>query len=741
MASSSDKRRFLSLLVAPPVICAGMGLLWTTHVVRDLENVTVDWRFTSRADSDPMPHPDIALIGIGEASLKNFGRWQDWTRNIHAELLNTLGWRPPKVVAFDFFFPEPSSDTEHDLAFADALAIHPGSITGMYLDISEESLQRQQEGFEFPPINLYDTKPFSQVSGDKSALLTGPTANVPIEVIAQSAWTGSVNFPPSNIDGMRRQLPIVVGVNEEVFPSLVLQILMQYEEAHRDDVEVNLGKEVIVPKKSGGFHRIPIDHRGFHYVNYRDTNRFLIIDYYSIFVQIESTAAGAPWPDELPPISDQIVIIGQSAEGLSDLGPTPYRPLDPLFVVQATVLDSILRQDFVKQVPMPWALLVWLFLAWSTLYILHRSPIPIAIGVPVAIILSISFLAFFAFQNYSLLIPLALPVLGFVILHTAIIGDRLALELREKKRIRSMFGSYVSPQVVDQLIESGEMPQLGGHETDITMFFSDIQGFSSFSEKLTPDRLVILMNDYLSEMTEILTGKSGTLDKYIGDAIVGMFGAPLNSTSHAYDAVTVSIAIQNRQAELREKWRASGEWPEIVHHMRTRIGLNTGPAVIGNMGSSKQFNYTMMGDNVNLAARCESGAKSYGVFTMITGETYAAATTVQNDVAYRYLDKIVVKGRTQPAEVYEVVDFKSALSSDQKKCLELFAEGIQLYLDQKWDEAIKTFNAAEKLELWQPKDHIGVASNPSMVLLDRCHEMKANPPGESWDGVYRMTTK
>jgi len=287
---------------------------------------------------------------------------------------------------------------------------------------------------------------------------------------------------------------------------------------------------------------------------------------------------------------------------------------------------------------------------------------------------------------------------------------------------------------VKQMIASGEEPKLGGQQAEITAFFSDIAGFSSFSEKLTPERLVHLMNDYLTEMTDILQENGGSLDKFIGDAIVGMFGAPLPFEGHAHSACTAALLMQKRQVELREKWRQEGDWPDIVYEMKTRIGLNSGPAIIGNMGSRRRFNYTMMGDTVNLAARSESGAKSYGVFTMITGETKAMAEKQKDNIAFRFLDKIVVKGRTLPAEVYEVVGFKNELSAQTQECLTVFQQGIERYLAQDWDGAKALFERSAKLETHQD-------DNPSLVLLKRCDALKTAPPAADWDGVYVMKSK
>jgi adenylate cyclase len=350
-------------------------------------------------------------------------------------------------------------------------------------------------------------------------------------------------------------------------------------------------------------------------------------------------------------------------------------------------------------------------------------------------------IACYLFRSRSLQLPLFLPILGFLLVHGGALIDRLVLEMRAKSRIKNLFGTYAPQQVVEAMIASGDDPRLGGQEMEITAFFSDIQGFSTFSEQLAPEPLVTLMNDYLSAMTEVLFKHDGTLDKYIGDAIVGMYGAPLAIKDHAYRACASTIEMHRQLAELRGKWRREGGWPEIVYRMQTRIGLNTGPAVIGNMGSPRRFNYTMMGDTVNLAARCESGAKSYGVYTMVTGETRAAAMAAKDDIAYRYLDKTVVKGRTRPVEMYEVMGFIADLSAEAAGCVEIYSGGIEKYLARDWDGAAAAFERSSRLEPFRPGVHPGVHDNPSLVMIARCAEMKEDPPGDGWDGRYVMKTK
>jgi adenylate cyclase len=349
--------------------------------------------------------------------------------------------------------------------------------------------------------------------------------------------------------------------------------------------------------------------------------------------------------------------------------------------------------------------------------------------------------AFLLFKNESWQLPLFLPVMGFLLVHGYALIDRLVLEMRAKSRIKNLFGTYVSPEVVESMVSSGEDPKLGGQTAEITAFFSDVQSFSTFSEKLDAERLVALMIDYLTAMTDILIYRGGTLDKYIGDAIVGMFGAPLHFPDHAYRACASTIEMHRQLGELREKWRRDGGWPDIVYQMQARIGLNTGPAVIGNMGSPRRFNYTMMGDTVNLAARCESGAKSYGVYTMVSGETRLAAQREKDDIAFRYLDKIVVKGRTQPVEMFEVMGFAADLTPEAVGCIEIYSAGIEKYLARDWDGAVAVFEKSSRLEPFQPGFLPGVHDNPSLVMIARCAEMKGAFLEEDWDGRYLMKSK
>jgi len=347
------------------------------------------------------------------------------------------------------------------------------------------------------------------------------------------------------------------------------------------------------------------------------------------------------------------------------------------------------------------------------------------------------------FKNDHTVLPMAAPIGATFTASFLMIGLQLLEEEKQKGRIKGMFGTYLSPQLVERMIESREEPRLGGHEEEITAYFSDIQSFSTISEALESGPLVELMNEYLTACTDIVQEEGGTLDKYIGDAVVAMFGAPVAFPNHAYRACIASQRVHKRLGELRAKWKEEGrKWPEIVPQMQSRIGLNSGRMTIGNMGSRTRFDYTMMGDNVNLAARMESGAKAYGVYTMVTESTKVACEQKGGDrLVFRYLDRIVVKGRSQPVPVYEIVGLKEDVTPSTQNCLSAFAQGIDRYLGQDWDAASRHFVASAPLEPNLPGQTPGVETNPTLVMVKRCEELKHRPPGPNWDGTFVMKSK
>ena len=445
---------------------------------------------------------------------------------------------------------------------------------------------------------------------------------------------------------------------------------------------------------------------------------------------------------------DAIIMVGPEEKTFNDLAPTPFdKSATPKVAVHGNLVKTLSSGIYIKRLPLEVdhaaTLGVGILMAFLAVYQGRGASWVQAAGI--ILLLGYLFMGFVTFTNSHVVWPITAPACAGI--STSFIGlaVMVVIEQKAKGRLKGMFGSYVSSELVDQMVESGEEPSLGGQETPITAFFSDVQAFSSFSELLSPTGLVDLMNEYLTAMTNILQEERGTLDKYIGDAIVAMYGAPIPMDDHAYQSVRTAILMQQEQIKLREKWsHEADKWGSchgLVTKMQTRIGCNTGTATVGNMGALDRFNYTMMGDMVNLAARCESGAKAYGAYIMITEETKIASEKTRDDIAFRYLDRIVVKGRKQPVAMYEPTGFMSELSQETQDCLDCFKQGIDKYLLQDWDGALGMFEKAKNLEPNKPGITPGVADNPSIILIDRCKVMKENPPGHDWDGVYVMTSK
>ncbi|MBF0212426.1 MAG: adenylate/guanylate cyclase domain-containing protein [Magnetococcales bacterium] len=299
-----------------------------------------------------------------------------------------------------------------------------------------------------------------------------------------------------------------------------------------------------------------------------------------------------------------------------------------------------------------------------------------------------------------------------------------ALEMSQKRMIKGAFGQYLSPKVVDILVKDPSKLSLGGEQREMTAFFSDVAGFSSISEKLTPQELVQLLNEYLTAMCDIISRYDGTVDKFEGDAIIAFWGAPLDQPDHAALACCAAVDMNAHMVTMREKLLAEGR-----PGMSVRMGLNSGPMVVGNMGSKQRMDYTIMGDAVNLAARLEGANKFYASDIMVSGATYEQA---KDRVEARPLDVVRVVGKKEPVPIYQLLAHKGALTPEQSRLLGLYLEGLELYRNRDYKTAIARFEAALEVD---PTD------GPSRTYVERCKEYLVNPPPADWDGVFQFTSK
>jgi adenylate cyclase len=725
-----------------PLLCIGLAWLASfTNLVQQMEWRTLDWRIAIRTRFQKPPDPRLAVVLFDDDTEAILGKPWPVDRQYHGQMTQVLALAGARMVVWDVIM-DAIREGEGD-AFLGQVAQAAGEAGTKVLSaaVTSQDPTGATPGWEGP------TRPLPHVEGDIAPLVGDNYAFIPFPQLRATSWYGFANIPPGP-DGTLQEIPLVVRVGREVYPSLSLQTLLLYYDVKPDQVRVRLGDGIYFPA-AGQILRLPVDRAGRLFLNYRydhvgSYTDFPIYSYGKLFFALSSLYLENKQPEAPPPdLKDKIVFIGQIVTGKADVGPGPLGALTPRTFVIANLINNVLAFDYAHTVT-GW--LAWgavLLLAYACLlWLADRSVVALCSGVFLVIVACpLSVIALWVWKSWNL--PLVAPLCGMVTMQYLMVDRRVRQEQKAKQEIKGMFGTYVSPQLVDRLIKSGERPQLGGHESEITAHFSDIQSFSTFSELMPPDQLVGLMNEYLTACTDIIQEEHGTLDKYIGDAVVAMFGAPIALPDHAYRACVAALREQGRLAELRAKWRLEGaRWPDVVSRMQARIGLNTGRCTIGNMGSRTRFNYTMMGDNVNLAARMESGAKVWGVYIMCTEATRLACVDHDVDpVEFRPLGRIVVKGRSQPVPIHEVMGLKDDLPPATVECLGAFAEGLAHYYARDWSAALVRFRQSARVEPNQPGETPGVLSNPSLFYLKLTEHCQAEPPPENWDGVYEMKEK
>ena len=498
---------------------------------------------------------------------------------------------------------------------------------------------------------------------------------------------------------------------------------------------------------------------------------------------------GADFDITQSPFYNKIVILGVAIEVLHDVKSTPFynymdlSQLTPGMETHANAIQTILHENYIKVfggkttrymvegAPYPMVNFLLIFCLCTLAYILLTKIElhPIVAGIIIfseGLVYYAFAMGMFANDNWwfwkstvasllpgglhekyydqlqvvlpgpgeSYMMPIVAPLVGLVLTYASNIIFQFLHEQQDKKFLRETFGTYIAPKVLDKMYEEKQAPKLGGVEGHHTAFFSDIQNFSTFSEALEPTRMVALMNEYLTVMSQVILDNEGTLDKYIGDAIVAFYGAPAPVENHEKKSCTTALLMEDALEDLRQKWRQENDWPDIVYSMQHRIGLNCGKMVTGNMGSEMRMNYTMMGDTVNLAARLESSAKQYGVYNFV-GENIYEET--KDEFIFRFLDFVQVKGKNIPVKVYELVSAKDNADNHTVNLIKVFEEGLDHYYQQQWDKALAHFKKAEGME-----DHFTSRNTtPSAVFIERCTMFKDNPPGKDWDGVWTMTSK
>jgi adenylate cyclase len=731
-----------------PLVCFGLAAaLNESDTIRQFEWKTLDWRTRYRADFQPPPDPRLRLVLFDDDTEENLVAWPA-PRQWHGQLIELVSLAGARVLTMDVFIvSERDPDSDNAMARGVMGARERGLevVTGAVRDFPVEPQ---------PPLDTGITQPIRQVEGDTSRFVQAPYATLPIPVLRAASQYGHVDMPKTgdervvSLEGIPRYPPLVVKIGDAFFPSLSLATVMRYYGLSADDVRVKSGDGVYLKLKDRT-RRIPIDERGCILLNFRyealDADSvFPTLGYRKLVLGLNAKyVTPDPAVPAPPDLKDAIVMVGLFETGNSDAAPSPRAEFSPLPLVHLNVINNILAEDYAFKVPAWWIWSAAIALGYAGLLVMADRSVLTLLGGAVLGVVSYAALALWAWMAHSWWFDVVGPMTGFVGMQFIVIGRRILEEQRGKQAIKGMFGAYLSPQVVDRLVKTGQMPQLGGHTEEITAYFSDIQGYSTFSEKLSAARLVELLNEYLTVCTDIIQEEGGTLDKYIGDAVVAMFGAPIAQSDHAFRACVASQRVQYALNELRERWVAQGEsWPLTVRQMRSRIGLNSGNAVVGNMGSRTRFSYTMTSDDVNLAARMESGAKSWGAYTMCAESTKLACEKHGGDrIVFRPLGRIVVKGRSQAVPIHEIVGLREQVTDQTHECLAVFAQGLARYYERDWAGATQLFQRSAALEPNQPGKSPGVTANPSLIFIDIAAHYAVTPPPPTWEGIYVMKEK
>lgn len=716
-----------------------------------VELKTIDLRFRVRGEIEP--GPEVVMAVVDEKSLDKEGKWV-WPRAKFAGLINRLSRAGASVVAIDIGFHEPDDmrvveaitqvqrtvrqlaldnntldqrlanikySSDNDGLLAESIRKSTSKIVlGWFfhadrssLDHLDEHILHQYKDSIKTSRYLFTRSDFGEDPDLTYIQKIAPEPNIR-QVSLSTDYSGFFNFSPG-ADGVVRWFPSVLEFDGEIYAPLSLKALS----AHLNTpVHLEVGAEgQIIAACIGSDLCIPTDENGRIMINYRGDNG--TFPQYSVTDILNDKIA----PDKL---KNKIVIVGATAVGIYDLRVTPFSNNFPGLGIHAHIIDSVISKDFLRQ-PGYYRLLDTLAILCSGVmlgFILARLGVISGAVASFLLVTGYSLLCLYLFADKGIVLNMTYPVFVATCIYIGGTAYKYFIEAGQKRFIRDAFSTYLAPTVVKQLIDSPEKLVLGGEQRDITAFFSDVKGFTQIAERLAPQELVELLNEFLTEMTNIILKNEGTVDKFQGDAIIAFFGAPNVLANHAETATRVCVDMQKRMRELRETWRRKNK-PELY----MRIGVSSGPAVVGNMGSRNRMDYTMMGDTVNTASRLEGANKVYGLHTLISDTTYSRCG---DHLFFREIDSINVIGKEKPVTIYEPLGYRKDLDNRIMNLVDLYSKGLKAYRARDWTGAVSFFSGALDA---MPED------GPSRALIERCRTYKEAPLPEDWNGAFSMTIK
>jgi adenylate cyclase len=747
--------------------------------LKRFEYSTLDTRFRYRPARYTPPDPRIVVVAIDQRSQEVLGKWP-FSRKYFGEMLDVLREDGARVVSFDVTFDKPdqtvapiralweqierdkksgkppdpkleahvlelAKDFDADSQFAAALRrFGPVALGNFYLQaneiqgIDDAALNKYAEMVQWYSLNRNALNPATG-KADFAALLnnyqyegtlfTATIANIPQLAPPENDEKTSIGFfnISSDADGVLRRALLVLPFGRssnpddiDLYGSLEVQTLRLYLGLKTEQVTVNYGPTGVASLQFGDKLTVKPDWLGRVLINYRGPRE--TYPYYSIADVVNRNCKPGTF-------RDKIVLVGASATGIGDLRTPPYGGIDyPGLEVHANVIDNMLNNGFLirgaHQEILDLLLILIFGIPLGTAMALV-SPRWMWFGL--ALLLPFGFLIYVSFvRGYWLNFTLPAGTLTANVMLVSLY--RALVEEKEKRKVRSAFGQYLSPEVIRRLLVNPQLVE--PRKTEITVMFSDIRGFTTISEKLDAQDLALFLNGYLSDMTKIVFDTQGTLDKYIGDAVMAFWGAPFEEPDHAANACRASLAMMKTVRAMQKQWEAEGK-PKLD----IGIGLNSGSASVGNMGSTLRYGYTALGDTVNLSSRLEGLNKEYGTHILVNESTYAGVK--EDGFLFRELDIIRVKGKLQPVTIYELVGNLSELGHDPgyselRQRLKDFAAARELYRKRDWEQAQHAF---QEILNRTPDD------GPSRMYWKRCQEYLFDEPPVGWDGVFTMTHK
>ncbi len=731
--TSAGYRVLIGILIG--VLSAAVIVVFTQYLFLKstfdgFEAGSYDLRFRYRARAFKIHTlDDVIIIDIDQRSIYNLGRIHQWPRWYHAQVIDFVTSGGAEAIGFDVLFDPDRDRSADDLLIeatrASGIVHHAVSLSPADSLNWLPKMASEPEGFHYAPY-VFEFAPDVR----EHFLTLERFDNELVDLLSASRGVGFVNIQPDR-DGVVRRVRLFINFAGHTYPSLGFEIALAWLGVDKADIRVEPGKSVSFRATGPGDSTatefsIPIDEEGRMLVDYRGKyNTFRYVPYYDVYKR--------RLPAQI--FKDKIVLVGSSLPALADLKSVPVQELFPGVEIQANLIYDILHRTFVRVAGRNLSLAMLLFpgllIAVVCLTERFRSLILASLFLT-ACAAGYTLIAFKLFLGLSIpplgfsvdpgmTVPMVRPLAAMGLAFLMVVSYRYQTEERAKKQMKGYFAQYVDAKVVDEITRSPDKIRLGGEKREVTLLFADIRSFTTMSERLPPEEVARFLNKYLTLMTDVITRRGGMLDKYIGDAIVAIFGAPLPNYDHARDACLAAVEMIEKLEELR----ASEEAP--WNALDIGIGINTGEATVGNMGSDYLFDYTAIGDNVNLASRLEGLNKFYGTQILVSERTRQAAGGA---VSARELDLISVKGRVGSVRVHQLFAGEEARERAERSA-PVFAGALTAYRRGDWDRAAVEFEKALDIE----------GSGPCRVFLGRCRIFKERPPEGEWDGCWRMDEK